>query len=392
MGRSAVVGWLTGFWPHQTDQRRHVVTNLIVERCEGNSATCLAYLLLVGSTRATVALESAGLYRTTSVARMTRGASADSMRPSTCRSGSRRSTRWNRGFGTCSASPSRTRRHVHLNHRPERERANARRRLASLPGRRVGRGTPTLRDSFAEALRSDLQAVDTGQHGVHVLPFLHPEPSHRRRRHRRLQREPRLVCGPSGDVQFDFDDATAAMEAQQSGPAWYCRRMLLAAADSDRMSAFVADEHVVFENDERRRAVGCADPSKAAPVKMIVLNWKRDRPVVRSVHRSLDQAACSPRDGITGQSWALAATYRATATSRPAPRRRNPTGPSGGVSRPTAGSPRSGSPLRASMKHDLSSQRASRRARSSPGRGEVHLPRERMSAFLAQETRVDLTR
>ena len=63
VGRTAVLSWLAGFWPHQRDQRRHVITNLIVEQITPGSATCLAYLLLVGSARAAVALEAAGLYR-----------------------------------------------------------------------------------------------------------------------------------------------------------------------------------------------------------------------------------------------------------------------------------------------------------------------------------------
>ena len=62
-GRDAVVSWLAGFWPHQRDQRRHVVTNVIVEDVGDGSATCLAYLLLVGSSRRSVALEAAGMYR-----------------------------------------------------------------------------------------------------------------------------------------------------------------------------------------------------------------------------------------------------------------------------------------------------------------------------------------
>lgn len=63
IGRKLVIEWLTGFWEHQRDQRRHVITNLIIERHDDNSATCLAYLLLLGSKRAAVALESAGIYR-----------------------------------------------------------------------------------------------------------------------------------------------------------------------------------------------------------------------------------------------------------------------------------------------------------------------------------------
>ena len=61
-GRKAVLAYLTGFWPHQRDQRRHVVTNFVVETIDGDTARGLAYLLLVGSTRATTGLEASGLY------------------------------------------------------------------------------------------------------------------------------------------------------------------------------------------------------------------------------------------------------------------------------------------------------------------------------------------
>jgi ketosteroid isomerase-like protein len=61
-GRDAVLAYLTGFWPHQRDQRRHVVTNFVVEEIDGDTARGMAYLLLVGSTRAATGLEAAGLY------------------------------------------------------------------------------------------------------------------------------------------------------------------------------------------------------------------------------------------------------------------------------------------------------------------------------------------
>ncbi len=62
VGRAEIMSWLTGFWPHQSDQRRHVVTNFIVERQTPTEATGLAYLLLLGSKQSAVALESAGFY------------------------------------------------------------------------------------------------------------------------------------------------------------------------------------------------------------------------------------------------------------------------------------------------------------------------------------------
>ena len=61
-GRDAVLAYLSNFWQHQRDQRRHVVTNVIVESAGPTTARMRAYLLLVGSTRAKTALEAAGFY------------------------------------------------------------------------------------------------------------------------------------------------------------------------------------------------------------------------------------------------------------------------------------------------------------------------------------------
>ncbi len=63
VGRDTVVAWLAGFWPHQRDQRRHVVTNFMIDALTEREATAYAYLLLVGSSRRAVALEAAGMYR-----------------------------------------------------------------------------------------------------------------------------------------------------------------------------------------------------------------------------------------------------------------------------------------------------------------------------------------
>jgi len=62
-GRPAVMKWLTDFWPHQRDQRRHLILNFLVEELDGDSATGLAYLLLMGSSDAATRMESCGLYR-----------------------------------------------------------------------------------------------------------------------------------------------------------------------------------------------------------------------------------------------------------------------------------------------------------------------------------------
>ena len=63
VGREAVMHYLTTFWAHQRDQRRHVISNMLVESLDGDTATCVAYLLLMGSKRAKTQFECAGFYR-----------------------------------------------------------------------------------------------------------------------------------------------------------------------------------------------------------------------------------------------------------------------------------------------------------------------------------------
>ncbi len=67
-GREQVLTWLTGFWPYQRDQRRHIITTMTVtalgETPSGTpTAEAHAYLLLVGTKRRTTTLECSGLYR-----------------------------------------------------------------------------------------------------------------------------------------------------------------------------------------------------------------------------------------------------------------------------------------------------------------------------------------
>lgn len=64
-GREAVVDFLTGFWDEQTDQRRHIFTNVIVDDLEGDSAVAHAYLTLTATADATVQTVTNGPYRFT---------------------------------------------------------------------------------------------------------------------------------------------------------------------------------------------------------------------------------------------------------------------------------------------------------------------------------------
>lgn len=63
IGQAQVQEWLSRFWDHQRDQRRHLILNFIVEDLREDRATALAYLLLMGSSNATSGMESVGFYR-----------------------------------------------------------------------------------------------------------------------------------------------------------------------------------------------------------------------------------------------------------------------------------------------------------------------------------------
>lgn len=62
-GRPAIREWMSGFWPHQHDQRRHMILNTIVEGQTASTARTCSYLLLMGSTGREVSVETIGFYR-----------------------------------------------------------------------------------------------------------------------------------------------------------------------------------------------------------------------------------------------------------------------------------------------------------------------------------------
>jgi SnoaL-like domain len=67
-GRERIVEWLTGFWPHQHDQRRHVLNNFLIESRSATAAEVYAYLQLYAARDGAVKLETTGFYRVQLVA------------------------------------------------------------------------------------------------------------------------------------------------------------------------------------------------------------------------------------------------------------------------------------------------------------------------------------
>jgi hypothetical protein len=61
-GRDAIRTWLSEFWPHQRDQRRHMILNTVVESQSEHAAATLSYLLLMSSDGERSRLETTGFY------------------------------------------------------------------------------------------------------------------------------------------------------------------------------------------------------------------------------------------------------------------------------------------------------------------------------------------
>lgn len=62
-GRDAVVEFLAGFWDEQTDQRRHIFTNVVVSNLSAGRAVAHAYLTLTAATGGERATVTNGPYR-----------------------------------------------------------------------------------------------------------------------------------------------------------------------------------------------------------------------------------------------------------------------------------------------------------------------------------------
>jgi ketosteroid isomerase-like protein len=62
-GAETIANWLAGFWDSQTDQRRHVFTNIVVGEPSDDQTIAHAYLVLLSSQDGTTVPVSAGPYR-----------------------------------------------------------------------------------------------------------------------------------------------------------------------------------------------------------------------------------------------------------------------------------------------------------------------------------------
>jgi hypothetical protein len=63
VGVSEIGRWMSEFWPHQRDQRRHMILNAVVLDQQLEEASVVAYLLLMSAKAAAVRVETMGFYR-----------------------------------------------------------------------------------------------------------------------------------------------------------------------------------------------------------------------------------------------------------------------------------------------------------------------------------------
>jgi hypothetical protein len=62
-GREEIVDWLAGFWDRQTDQRRHLMPSVVVDRRGPTEADALAYLVLTSATGTSLTIVLTSFYR-----------------------------------------------------------------------------------------------------------------------------------------------------------------------------------------------------------------------------------------------------------------------------------------------------------------------------------------
>ena len=67
VGIEAVLSWQRGWMDQQSDQRRHLITNLLVEEQQSDRAIVLAYMTITSADPTSVQLVATGFYRFTLV-------------------------------------------------------------------------------------------------------------------------------------------------------------------------------------------------------------------------------------------------------------------------------------------------------------------------------------
>ena len=61
--KSEIINFMKGFWPNQLDQRRHNITNVIVENQSEKAASVMAYLVLMSASTQGLKPVTTGFYK-----------------------------------------------------------------------------------------------------------------------------------------------------------------------------------------------------------------------------------------------------------------------------------------------------------------------------------------
>ena len=62
-GKSEIMNFMKGFWPNQLDQRRHNITNVIVESQSEKAVSIMAYLVLMSASEKGLKPVTTGFYK-----------------------------------------------------------------------------------------------------------------------------------------------------------------------------------------------------------------------------------------------------------------------------------------------------------------------------------------
>jgi hypothetical protein len=62
-GRTTITDWLSGFWATQTDQRRHVMVNIVINNQSANKAEALVLLMLTAASQSNLEIVLTSFYK-----------------------------------------------------------------------------------------------------------------------------------------------------------------------------------------------------------------------------------------------------------------------------------------------------------------------------------------
>ena len=62
-GRTTITDWLSGFWANQSDQRRHVMVNIVIDNQSADKADALVLLMLTAASQSNLEIVLTSFYK-----------------------------------------------------------------------------------------------------------------------------------------------------------------------------------------------------------------------------------------------------------------------------------------------------------------------------------------